>query len=141
MQFLVIRKADAETEAGVMPSAQLIDDMTSYNAKLVERGVMKSGAGLLPSSKGARVSFSNGKPSVVDGPFAEAKELIAGFSVIEANSLAEVIELVKDWPQSDGHGNAQIEIRQIATAEDLGFDQAQQERYDRLVEQEAAQQQ
>lgn len=141
MQFLVIRKADAETEAGVMPSAQLIDDMTSYNAKLVERGVMKSGAGLLPSSKGARVSFSNGKPSVVDGPFAEAKELIAGFSVIEAKSLQEVIELVKGWPQSDGHGNVQIEIRQIATAEDLGFTEAQQERYDRIVEQEAAQQQ
>jgi hypothetical protein len=141
MQFLVIRKADAETEAGVMPSPQLIDDMTSYNAKLVKRGVMKSGAGLLPSSKGARVSFSNGKPSVIDGPFAEAKELIAGFSVIEAKSLAEVIEMVKDWPQVDGHGNVQIEIRQIATAGDLGFTAAQQERYDRLVEQEAAQQQ
>ena len=141
MQFLVIRKADAETEAGVMPSPQLIDDMTSFNAKLVERGVMKSGAGMLPSSKGALVSFSNGKPSVIDGPFAEAKELIAGFSVIEAGSLAEVIEMVKDWPQSDGHGNVQVEIRQIATAGDLGFTADQQERYDRLVEQEAAQQQ
>jgi hypothetical protein len=141
MQFLVIRKADAETEAGVMPGPQLIDDMTSYNARLVERGAMKSGAGLLPSSKGARVSFSNGKASVVDGPFAEAKELIAGFSVIEAGSLAEVIEMVKDWPQSDGHGNVQVEIRQIATVDDLGFSEDQQKRYDRLVEQEAAQQQ
>ena len=141
MQFLVIRKADAETEAGVMPSPQLIDDMTSFNARLVERGVMKSGAGLLPSSKGARVSFSNGRPSAIDGPFAEAKELIAGFSVIEAGSLAEVIEMVKDWPRLDGHGNVQVEIRQIATAGDLGFTEDQQERYDRLVEQEAAQQQ
>jgi hypothetical protein len=141
MQFLVIRKADAETEAGVMPSPQLIDDMTNFNARLVERGVMKSGAGLLPSSKGARVSFSNGKPNVIDGPFAEAKELIAGFSVIEANSLQEVVDMVKDWPRSDGHGNAQIEIRQIATAEDLGFNDEQQDRYARLVEQEAAQQQ
>jgi hypothetical protein len=141
MQFLVIRKADAETEAGVMPSAQLIDDMTSYNAKLVERGAMKSGAGLLPSSRGARVSFSNGKPTVLDGPFAEAKELVAGFSVVEAGSLAEVIDMVREWPQSDGHGNVQIEIRQIATAEDLGFNDEQQKRYDRLVEQEAAQQQ
>lgn len=141
MQFLVIRKADAETEAGVMPSPELINDMTSYNAKLVERGVMKAGAGLLPSAKGARVSFSNGKPSVLDGPFAEAKELIAGFSVIEAGSLAEVIEMVKDWPQSDGHGNVQIEIRQIATAEDLGFTAEQRERYERVVAQEAAQQQ
>ncbi len=141
MQFLVIRKADAETEAGVMPSPELINDMTSYNAKLVERGVMKAGAGLLPSAKGARVSFSNGKPSVLDGPFAEAKELIAGYSVIEAASLAEVIEMVKDWPQSDGHGNVQIEIRQIATAEDLGFTAEQRERYERVVAQEAAQQQ
>ena len=141
MEFLVIRKADAETEAGVLPDAQLIDDMTSFNARLVERGVMKSGAGLLPSSRGARVSFSNGTPNVVDGPFAEAKELIAGFSVIEANSLEEVIDMVKDWPRTDGHGNVQIEIRQIATAGDLGFNDEQQDRYNRLVEQEAAQQQ
>lgn len=141
MQFLVIRKADAETEAGVLPSAQVIDDMTSYNEKLVARGVMKSGAGLLPSSKGARVSFSNGKPSVLDGPFAEAKELVAGFSIIEAGSLQDVIEMVKGWPQSDGHGNVQIEIRQIATVEDLGFSQEQQKRYDAIVAQEAAQQQ
>jgi hypothetical protein len=140
MQFMVIRKADAETEAGVLPSKQLIDDMTSYNSKLVERGVMKSGAGLLASSRGARVSFSNGKPTVIDGPFAEAKELIAGFSVIEANSLAEVVEMVKDWPQSDGHGNVQVEIRQIATAGDLGFDKEQQDRYAKLVQQEAQQQ-
>ncbi|MBN9344812.1 MAG: YciI family protein [Devosia sp.] len=141
MQFLVIRKADAETEAGVMPSAQLIDDMTTYNARLVERGVMKSGAGLLPSAKGARVSFTNGQPAVIDGPFAEAKELIAGFSVIEAGSLQEVIDMVRDWPRSDGHGNVQIEIRQIATADDLGFSDDQQDRYNRLVDQEAAAQQ
>jgi hypothetical protein len=141
MQFMVIRKADAETEAGVMPSKELIDDMTTYNAKLVERGAMKSGAGLLSSAKGARVSFKNGKPTVIDGPFSEAKELVAGFSVLEANSLAEVIEMVRDWPQSDGHGNVQIEIRQIATAEDLGFSEEQRKAYEKVVEQEAAQQQ
>ena len=141
MQFVVIRKADADTEAGVAPSPQLIDDMTSYNARLVQRGAMKSGAGLLPSAQGVRVSFSKGQPSVIDGPFAETKELVAGFSVIEAGSLQEVIDMVKDWPQIDGHGNVQIEIRQIATAEDLGFSDAQRERYNRLVEQEAAQQQ
>ena len=141
MQFLVIRKADAETEAGVKPSPQLIDDMTNFNARLVERGMMKSGAGLLPSSKGARVSFANGKPNVIDGPFTEAKELIAGFSLVEANSLDEVIDMVKGWPQSDGHGNVQVEIRQIATAADLGFSDEQQKRYDQMVEQEAAQQQ
>ena len=140
MQFLVIRKADAETEAGVLPSAQVIDDMTSYNEKLVARGVMKSGAGLLPSSKGARVSFSNGKPSVLDGPFAEAKELVAGFSIIEAGSLQDVIEMVKGWPQSDGHGNVQIEIRQVVGAEDLGFSKEQLDRYNRMLEQEQQQQ-
>lgn len=136
MQFMVIRKADAETEAGVMPSPQLIDDMTTYNEMLVKRGVMKEGAGLLSSAKGARVSFANGKPTVLDGPFAEAKELIAGYSIIEANSLAEVIEMVKDWPQSDGHGNVQIEIRQVATAESLGFDQEQLDRYNSMVAQQ-----
>ena len=132
MQFVVLRKADAETEAGVMPSKEIIDDMTSYNEKLVRSGKMKSGAGLMPSARGARVSFSNGKPTVTDGPFAEAKELIAGFSVIEADSLAEVIELVRQWPQSDGHGNVQVEIRQVVTAEDLGFTDEQRERYARL---------
>jgi hypothetical protein len=139
MEFMVIRKADAETEAGVMPGKQLIDDMTSYNEKLVARGAMKAGAGLMSSARGARVSFANGKPTVIDGPFAEAKELIAGYSIIEAKSLAEVIELVKQWPQSDGHGNVQIEIRPLATAESLGFDNAQQDRYDKMVQRQMQQ--
>jgi hypothetical protein len=140
VQFMVIRKSDAETEAGVQPSRKLIDDMTSYNETLVRSGKMKSGSGLHPSSRGARVSFSNGQPTVVDGPFAEAKELIAGYSIIEAASLAEVIDLVKDWPREDGHGNVQIEIRQVFTAEELGFDAEQRARYAKL-EQEQAQQQ
>src|SRR5690606_17821276 len=114
---------------------------TAYNEVLVARGAMQSGAGLMPSSRGARVSFSNGTPTVVDGPFAEAKELVAGYSIIEANSLAEVIDMVRAWPQSDGHGNVQIEIRQVITAEDLGFSDEQKKRYDRLVEQERQQQQ
>jgi len=140
MRFMVIRKADTETEAGIMPTRQIIDDMTSYNEMMVRKGVMKDGAGLMSSAKGARVSFANGKPTVLDGPFSEAKELIAGYSIIEAGSLAEVIELVKQWPQSDGHGNVQIEIRQIATAEDIGFDDEQLDRYNKLVQQEQAQQ-
>lgn len=140
MQFVVLRKADAETEAGTLPGKQVIDDMTSYNAGLVARGAMKSGAGLTPSSRGARVSFSNGKPKVIDGPFAEAKELIAGFSVLEANSLAEVIEMVKQWPQSDGHGNVQIEIRPVVTAEDLGFTEEQVDRYNKVVQSNQQQQ-
>ena len=140
MQFLVIRKADPETEAGVPPSKELIDDMTSYNEKLVRSGKMKMGAGLMPSARGARVSFRNGRPTIVDGPFAEAKELIAGFSLIEAGSLAEVVELVKQWPVSDGHGNVQIEIRPIVTAADLGFSEEQKERYARLEAEQAQQQ-
>jgi len=141
MQFMVIRKADAETEAGAMPSPQLIDDMTRYNEKLVASGAMQAGAGLMPSARGARVSFSDGRPTVIDGPFAEAKELIAGYSIIEAPSLAAVIEMVKDWPVSDGHGNVQIEIRPLVTAADLGFSAEQQERYDRLVDRQMQQQQ
>lgn len=139
MQFMVIRKADAETEAFVLPSKQLIDDMADYNEKMVRTHKVTMGTGLMPSSRGARVSFSNGKPTVVDGPFAEAKELIAGFSIIEADSLAEVVELVKQWPQSDGHGNVQIEIRQLMTAEDLGFSEEQKERYTKMDEQIAQQ--
>jgi hypothetical protein len=139
MQFMVIRKADAETEAGVMPSKQLIDDMTSYNEKLVKAGAMKQGAGLLASRHGARVSFTNGRPTVIDGPFTEAKELVAGYSIIEAGSLAEVIELVKQWPPSDGHGTVQIEIRPLATAESLGFSNEQQARYEKMVQQQTQQ--
>jgi len=141
MQFMVIRKADAETEAGVKPTPELIDAMTSYNEKLVAKGMMKAGGGLGPSARGARVSFSNGKPTVMDGPFAEAKELVAGFSILEAASLAEVIEMVKQWPPLDGHGNVQIEIRPVVTADDLGFTAEQRERYARMVEQEIQQQQ
>ena len=139
MEFMVIRKADADTEAGAMPTKQLIDDMTAYNARLVASGAMKSGAGLLASAHGARVSFANGKPTVVDGPFTEAKELVAGYSIIEAGSLAEVIEMIKDWPASDGRGNVQIEIRPLATAESLGFDEEQRARYERVVQQQMQQ--
>ena len=140
MHFMVIRKADAETEAGVLPSAKLIDDMQSFNEKLARSGALKDGQGLWPSSRGARVSFDKGKPTVVDGPFAEAKELVGGFLIMEAASIAEVIELVKGWPAEDGHGNVQLEIRQLISADDLGFSDEQKERY-RKIEQEGAQQQ
>lgn len=139
MEFLVIRKADADTEAGVLPSKQLIDEMTSYNEKLVRAGKMKGGAGLQRSANGVRVSFTDGRPTVIDGPFAEAKELIAGYSIIEAASLDEVVELVKQWPRSDGHGNVQIEIRPLATAESLGFTDEQQDRYQKMVQQQMQQ--
>jgi hypothetical protein len=120
MRFMIIRKADAETEAGVMPTEQLLAAMMKYNEELVKAGVMLAGEGLQPSSKGARVKFSGGKPSVIDGPFAETKELIAGFSMIQVKSREEAIEWVKRWPAIDGHGEAEIEIRQVFEAEDFG---------------------
>ena len=120
MRFMIIRKADAETEAGVMPSTELIEQMTSYNEQLAKAGVLVGGDGLAPSRRGARISFSNGKPSIVDGPFAESKELIAGFTLIEVGSYEEALDWVKQWPPLDGHGNAQLELRQLASAEDFG---------------------
>jgi hypothetical protein len=141
MKFMVIRKADADTEAGAMPEGTLIDDMTAYNERAVRAGIMRDGNGLLPSTRGARVSFRDGKPSVIDGPFAEAKELIAGYSILEMPSLADAVEWVKQWPASDGHGNVQLEIRQIITAEDLGFSEEQIARDAKLREAAATRQQ
>ena len=114
MQFMVIRKADAETEAGVMPSKQLIDDMTSYNEKLVKAGAMKQGAGLLASRHGARVSFTNGRPTVIDGPFTEAKEVVGGYAMLEAASMDEALELTRRFLAV--HGDAweiECELRQV----------------------------
>lgn len=120
MRFMIIRKADKETEAGVLPSEELLADMLTYNDQLVRAGVMLAGEGLQPSSKGARVKFSGGKPTVIDGPFAEAKELIAGFTLIEVRSREEAIEWVKRWPASDGDGEFELEIRQVYEADDFG---------------------
>ncbi|MBT9459806.1 MAG: YciI family protein [Burkholderiaceae bacterium] len=120
MRFMIIRKADAETEAGVMPSEQLITEMMKYNEEMVRAGVMLAGDGLHPSAKGLRVKFSGGKPTLIDGPFAETKELIAGFTMIQVKSREEAIEWVKRWPAIDGHGAAELELRQVAEAEDFG---------------------
>jgi hypothetical protein len=117
---MIIRRADAETEAGAEPTEALITDMMAYMQKMIDAGVMLDGAGLQGSAKGARVSFSNGKPTVTDGPFAETKELIAGYSIIEVNSREEAIEWVKQWPQLDGHGSVQIEIRELFSPEAFG---------------------
>ena len=120
MRFMIIRRADAETEAGVEPTQELITAMLAYNQEMIDAGVMIDGAGLKQSARGARVSFSNGKPTVTDGPFAEAKELIAGYSIIEVKSKEEAIEWVRRWPPLDGHGHAQIEIRELFSASDFG---------------------
>ncbi|HLO01749.1 MAG TPA: YciI family protein [Symbiobacteriaceae bacterium] len=119
MRFMIIRKADQQTEAGVMPSEQLLTDMTTYNEEMFKAGVLLAGEGLHPSAKGARVKFgTDGKPLVVDGPFAETKELIAGFTMIQTNSLAEALEWVKRWPASDAP--VELEIRQVFEAEEFG---------------------
>lgn len=120
MRFMIIRRADADTEAGVMPSEELLAAMVQYNQQMVDAGIMRAGEGLHPSSKGALVKFQRGKPTVIDGPFAEAKELIAGFSIIDVPSLDDAIAWVKKWPSIDGGGNVQLEVRRIFEAEDFG---------------------
>jgi hypothetical protein len=121
MRVMVIVKANQDSEAGVLPSEQLLTEMTRYNEELVKAGVMLAGEGLHPSSKGKRVKFSNGKASVVDGPFTETKELIAGFWLWQVKTIEEAVEWVKRMPNPD---NAQtegvIEIRPVFEAEDFG---------------------
>jgi len=132
MRFMILIKANEESEAGVMPSEELLTEMGKYNEELVKAGVMLAGEGLHPSSKGARVRFSGTRRTVVDGPFAETKELIAGFWLWQVNSKEEAIEWVKRCPNphlQDG----EVEIRQVFEAEDFGAEltpelRAQEER-------------
>ncbi|HET9206499.1 MAG TPA: YciI family protein [Burkholderiaceae bacterium] len=119
MRFMVIVKATADSEAGVMPSEQLLAEMGRYNEELVKAGVMQAGDGLHPSSKGARVRFSGKDRKVIDGPFAETKELVAGFWIWQCASLKEAIDWVKRCP-NPMPGDSEIEIRQIFEAEDFG---------------------
>ena len=119
MRFMIIVKATKDSEAGVMPSEQLLRDMGKFNEELVKAGVMLAGEGLQPSSKGARVRFSGAKRTVIDGPFAETKELIAGFWLWKVKSKEEAIEWVKRCP-NPMKGESEIEIRQVFEAEDFG---------------------
>lgn len=119
MRFMVIVKATKESEAGVMPSEQLLTEMGKYNEELVNAGVMLAGDGLHPSSKGARVKFSGTKRTVVDGPFAETKELIAGYWIWQCKSKQEAIDWVKRCP-NPMPGESEIEIRQVFDADDFG---------------------
>jgi hypothetical protein len=119
MRFLIIVKATKDSEAGVMPSEQLLREMGKFNEELVKAGVMLAGEGLQPSSKGARVRFSGAKRTVIDGPFAETKELIAGFWLWKVKSKEEAIEWVKRCP-NPMKGESEIEIRQVFEAEDFG---------------------
>jgi len=119
MKFMLIVKATEETEAGVMPKQEVFEAMGKYNEELVKAGILLAGEGLHPSSRGARVEFSGDKRTVIDGPFAETKELIAGFWLVEVKSLDEAIEWVKRVPNPTGEESV-IEIRQVFTAEDFG---------------------
>ncbi|MBA3967174.1 MAG: YciI family protein [Nitrospirales bacterium] len=119
MRFMIIVKTTKDSEAGVMPSEQLLTEMGKFNEELVKAGIMLAGEGLHPSSKGARVSFSGKKRTVIDGPFAETKELIAGFWQWQVKSKEEAIEWVKRCPNPHNEGG-EIEIRQVFEAEDFG---------------------
>ncbi|GAA0722837.1 YciI family protein [Dokdonella soli] len=120
MRFMVMVKATTDSETGVMPSAKLLADMGKFNEELVKAGVMLAAEGLQPSAKGARVRFSGAKRSVIDGPFAETKELVAGFWLWQVRSLDEAIEWVKRCPNPFEHGESEIEIRQVFEADDFG---------------------
>ena len=133
MRFMIMIKADKNTEAGVMPDEKLLADMGKFNEELVKAGIMLAGEGLHPSSKGARVKFSGTKRTVIDGPFAETKELIAGFWLWQVKSKEEAIEWVKRCP-NPLLGESEIEIRQVFEAEDFGpeFTPELREQEDRL---------
>jgi len=120
MKFMVMIKANKDSEAGIMPSRELIEAMGKFNEEMVKAGVMLAGEGLHPSSKGARVRFAKDKRTVLDGPFAETKELIAGFWILQVKSKEEVIEWVKRCPPPfEGDEEPEIEIRQIFDASDF----------------------
>ena len=120
MRFMLIVKASDQSEAGILPTEQELAEMGRFNEEMVKQGVMLAGEGLQASSKGARVTFKNGKPTVLDGPFTEAKELIAGFWLIQARSREEAIEWARRVPFKDG----EVEVRQVFELEDFGEGEA-----------------
>jgi Uncharacterized protein conserved in bacteria len=120
MRFMILVKASRESEAGVMPSTELLAEMGRYNEELVKAGVLVAGEGLHPSSKGVRVRFSGDQRTVIDGPFPETEQLIAGFWIFQVNSREEAIEWVKRAPNPMPGRQSEIEIRQIVEAEDFG---------------------
>ncbi|MCI0436034.1 MAG: YciI family protein [Gemmatimonadetes bacterium] len=139
MRFMIIVKATQNSEAGVMPSEKLLAEMGKYNEELTQAGVLLAGEGLQASSKGARVKFSGEKRTVIDGPFAETKELVAGFWMWQCKSLQEAIDWVKRCPHPMPGEEAEIEIRQVFEAEDFGAEftpelRAQEERLRAQIE-------
>ena len=120
MRFMVMGMATKESETGVMPKPEAFVAMQKYNEELAKAGVLLAAEGLAPTSKGARVKFNNEERIVIDGPFAEAKEVVAGFSIIKAKSLDEAIEVVKRTPNIFPNGKAEVEIRKLMDVEDFG---------------------
>ena len=141
MRVMVIIKANADSEAGVMPSQKLLTEMGKFNEELVNAGLMLDGEGLHPSSKAKRVKFSAGKRLVTDGPFAETRELIAGYWISKVKSMDEAVEWVKRIPfdEEEAHSDGEVEIRQIFEAEDFGaeFTPELREQEDRIRAQAA----
>lgn len=139
MKFMVIVKASPESEAGQMPTEQRLADMGRFNEELVKAGVLLAGEGLHPSSKGARIKFSGDKRTVVEGPFPDTRQLIAGFWLIEVKSKEEAIEWMRRCP-NPGEGDSEIEIRQVFSAEDFGaeFTPELREQEDRMRSEIAA---
>ena len=119
-KFMMLVKASADSEAGVMPTTEQFAEMGKYNEELVKAGVMLAGEGLHPSSKGARIVYKGNQKTVVDGPFTETKELIAGFWIIQAKSLEEAVEWARRAPNPHFGGETNIEVRQVFAAEDFG---------------------
>jgi hypothetical protein len=141
MRFMVIVKADKNTEAGVLPDEKLLTAMGKFNEELVKAGIMLAGEGLHPSSRGARIRFSGARRTVVDGPFAETKELIAGYWIWKCKSLAEAVEWAKKCPNPTG-AESELEIRQVFEAEEFGaeFTPELREQEERIRSQIAKQQ-
>ena len=142
MRFMVIVKADKNSEAGVLPDEKLLAEMGKYNEELAKAGVLLAGEGLHPSSKGARIRFSGSKRTIIDGPFPETKDLVAGFWMFQVKSREEAIEWVKRCPNPFPGTEPEIEIRQVFEAEDFGteFTPELREQEERLRAQVAAKQ-
>ena len=122
MRFMIIRKADADTEARKAPTHELAAAMMAYNDEMAKAGILLGGDGLRPTADGFRVRFADGKPTVIDGPFTEAKELVAGYTLIQVNSREEALEWARRWPVEDADGQAYLEVRRLYELEDFGED-------------------
>jgi hypothetical protein len=136
MRFMIFRKADAHTEAGAMPTTEILEAMGRYMEEMAKAGILLGGEGLKPTAQSARVKFTDGKPTVIDGPFAETKELVAGYCMIQVNSLQEAIDWMRRWPTVGTEANVELEIRPVFEAEDFGpeFTPEQREREEKLRE-------